>query len=120
VNGDRELRQRPFYFNHIFADPIDAETVYIGNLDLWKSVDGGRTFARKCLPHGHHHDLWIDPKNPQRMINGSDGGASVSVNGGDSWSTIDNQPTAETYHVTTDTRFPYRIYGAQRRKVSSN
>ncbi|HLW60798.1 MAG TPA: glycosyl hydrolase [bacterium] len=113
VNSDREPRQRPFYFSHIFADPMDAETVYIANLDLWKSVDGGRTFARKSLPHGDHHDLWIDPRDPQRMINGSDGGASISLNGGDSWSTIYNQPTAEMYHVTTDSRVPYRIYGAQ-------
>ncbi|HKV43307.1 MAG TPA: glycosyl hydrolase, partial [bacterium] len=113
VNSDREPRQRPFYFSHIFADPTDAETIYIGNLDLWKSVDAGRTFARKSLPHGDHHDLWIDPRNPQRMINGSDGGASISLNGGDSWSTIYNQPTAEMYHITTDSRFPYRIYGAQ-------
>jgi photosystem II stability/assembly factor-like uncharacterized protein len=113
VNNEREPRQRPFYFSHIFADPKDPETVYVGNLDLWKSVDGGRHFAKKCLPHGDHHDLWIDPGNPQRMINGSDGGASISLNGGESWSTIYNQPTAEMYHVTTDSRFPYRIYGAQ-------
>lgn len=113
LNSDREPRQRPWYFSHVFADPVDADTVYIANLDLWKSVDGGVTFAKKSLPHPDHHDLWIDPRNPQRMINGSDGGASVSVNGGDSWSTHYNQPTAEIYHVTTDNRFPYRIYGAQ-------
>jgi len=113
VNREREVRQRPFYYSHIFADPADPDTVYIANLDLWKSVDGGRTYAKKCLPHGDHHDLWIDPRNPERLINGSDGGASVSLNGGDSWSTLDNQPTAEMYHVTTDTRVPYRIYGAQ-------
>ena len=113
LNEDREPRQRPFYFSHIFADPGDAETVYVGNLELWKSVDGGRSFAKKSLPHPDHHDLWIDPRDPQRMINGSDGGASVSLNGGESWSTLYNQPTAEMYHVTTDNRFPYRIYGAQ-------
>ena len=113
VNRERELRQRPFYYSHIFADPSDPDTVYVANLDLWKSVDGGHTFARRALPHGDHHDLWIDPKNPQRMVSGSDGGASVSLNGGGSWSTLYNQPTAELYHVTTDNRFPYRIYGAQ-------
>lgn len=113
LNDTREPRQRPFYFSHIFADPVDPETVYTANLDLWRSLDGGRTFTKRSLPHGDHHDLWIDPKNPRRMIDGSDGGGSVSVNGGDSWSTIYNQPTAEIYHVTTDNRVPYRIYGAQ-------
>lgn len=113
LNSEREPRQRPFYYSHIFADPTDAETAYIANLDLWKSVDGGRTFSKKSLPHPDHHDLWIDPRDPQRMINGSDGGASASLNGGESWSTLYNQPTAEMYHVTTDNRFPYRIYGAQ-------
>jgi len=113
VNGERELRLRPYYYSHIFADPVDADTVYVANQDLWKSVDGGRTYTKRALPHGDHHDLWIDPKNPQRMVNGSDGGGSVSLNGGDSWSTIYNQPTAELYHVTADNSFPYRVYGAQ-------
>ena len=113
LNEEREPRQRPFYYSHIFADPSDPETVYVANLDLWRSADGGRTFRKKSLPHGDHHDLWLDPRDPRRMINGSDGGASVSLNGGESWSTLYNQPTAEMYHVITDNRTPYRIYGAQ-------
>lgn len=113
LNSDREPRQRPFYYMHIFADPVDPDTLYVANIDLWKSVDGGRTFAKKSLPHPDHHDLWIDPRNPQRMISGNDGGATVSLNGGESWSTQYNQPTAEMYHVTTDNQVPYRIYGAQ-------
>ena len=113
LNDEHEPRQRPFYYSHIFADPADAETVYVANLDLWKSTDGGRTFAKRSAPHGDHHDLWIDRNDPRRIIDGSDGGASVSLTGGDTWSTIYNQPTAEMYHVTTDNRIPYRIYGAQ-------
>ncbi|MBX5446764.1 glycosyl hydrolase [Sphaerobacter sp.] len=107
------LRQRPWYYMHVFADPVDPETVYVLNLDMLRSTDGGQTFHGIPTPHGDNHDLWIDPKNPQRMINGNDGGACVSYNGGVSWSSIYNQPTAQFYHVTTDTREPYRVYGAQ-------
>jgi photosystem II stability/assembly factor-like uncharacterized protein len=113
VSGDRELRQRPWYYMHVFADTRDPETVYVTNLRMWKSTDGGRTFSQITTPHGDNHDLWIDPADPQRMIEGNDGGACVSYNGGASWSTIYNQPTAQFYHLTTDTRFPYRVYGTQ-------
>jgi photosystem II stability/assembly factor-like uncharacterized protein len=110
---DRNIRARPWYYMHIIADPHDAETIWALNVSAWKSIDGGRTFSEVQIPHGDHHDLWIDPLNPQRMVEGNDGGACVSFNGGASWSSIYNQPTAEFYHVTTDNQFPYKVYGAQ-------
>ncbi|MBF6592062.1 MAG: glycosyl hydrolase, partial [Ktedonobacterales bacterium] len=99
---DRNLRQRAWYYHHIIADPQDAETVWVLNVQCWKSIDGGKTFTEVAVPHGDNHDLWIDPRDPQRMIEGNDGGACVSFTGGASWSSIYNQPTAEFYHVTTD------------------
>jgi photosystem II stability/assembly factor-like uncharacterized protein len=108
-----ELRGRPWYYMHIFADPVDADTVYILDYGMWKSIDAGKTFTEMQTPHGDNHGLWIDPKNPKRMIEGNDGGACVSFNGGESWSTLYNQPTAQFYHVTTDDNMPYRIYGSQ-------
>ena len=113
VNDDLDLGRRPWYYMHIYADPQDPDTVYICNLSFHKSVDGGKTFKQIPTPHGDNHDLWIDPKNPQRMIEGNDGGACVSLDGGKSWSTILNQPTAQFYHVEADDHFPYRIYGSQ-------
>jgi photosystem II stability/assembly factor-like uncharacterized protein len=113
LSEERDLRQRAWYYMHIFADPQDAETLWALDVQAWKSIDGGRTFFDVSIPHGDHHDLWIDPHNPQRMIEGNDGGACVSFNGGESWSSIYNQPTAEFYHVTTDNQFPYHVYGAQ-------
>jgi photosystem II stability/assembly factor-like uncharacterized protein len=113
VNEGGEVRQRPWYYMHIFADPVDPETVWIMNLNAWKSSDGGRNFVQVSGTHGDYHDLWIDPKNPRRIIQGNDGGATVSFNGGETWSTIYNQPTMEFYHVTTDNQTPYRLYGAQ-------
>jgi photosystem II stability/assembly factor-like uncharacterized protein len=113
VSDDANLTQRPWYYHQIFADPKDADTLYVLNIDMWKSTDGGKTYEEINTPHGDNHDLWIDPNNPLRMIEGNDGGATVSFNGGKSWSTILNQPTAQMYHVTTDNRFPYRVYGAQ-------
>jgi photosystem II stability/assembly factor-like uncharacterized protein len=113
VNGESELRQRPWYYMHLFADPQHAETVWVNNLASLKSTDGGKTFTAVPTPHGDNHDLWIDPHNPLRMINGNDGGACVTFNGGLSWSSIYNQPTAEFYHVIADTRQPYRLYGSQ-------
>jgi len=113
LNDDRNYRQRAFYYTHVFADPKSADTVYILNTGTYRSVDGGKTFTGIRSPHGDNHGLWIDPQNPKRMINGNDGGATVSVNGGETWSTIENQPTAQFYHVSTDNRFPYYIYGAQ-------
>jgi len=108
-----DLRQRPWYYMHLFADPVDPETVYVLNLGVWVSHDGGRHFDEVPNPYGDNHDLWIDPKNPARKILGNDGGAMVTLNDARTWSTIYNQPTAQFYHVTTDNQFPYRIYGAQ-------
>jgi photosystem II stability/assembly factor-like uncharacterized protein len=113
LSEERDLRTRPWYYMHIYADPQDADTVWVLNEKCLKSIDGGRTFFKVPTPHGDNHDLWIDPRNPQRMIEGNDGGACVTFNGGQTWSSIYNQPTAEFYHVTTDTQVPYRIYGAQ-------
>ncbi|MBI3330004.1 MAG: glycosyl hydrolase [Nitrospinae bacterium] len=110
---DRSLRLRFWYYGHVFADPQDPETVYVLNIQAWKSTDGGRTFTQLTTPHGDNHDLWIDPRNPRRMIEGNDGGACVSFNSGASWSTIYNQPTAQFYHVVADTQVPYRVYGTQ-------
>ena len=113
INDDQKYRQRAWYFSHIFADPKDADTVYALNTGMFKSTDAGKTFTLLPAPHGDHHGLWIDPTNPQRMINGDDGGATISIDGGKNWSTQYNQPTAQFYHVATDNRFPYYIYGAQ-------
>jgi photosystem II stability/assembly factor-like uncharacterized protein len=112
VNDHRRFRQRAWYYTHVFADPKNPETVYILNTNMYRSTDGGKTFTDLHAPHGDHHGLWIDPTNPQRMINSNDGGANVSVNGGESW-TSQEQPTAQFYHVTTDNRWPYYVYGAQ-------
>lgn len=113
LTDNPELRQRPWYFSHIFADPVDPDRLYVLNFESWRSQDGGKTFEKMSAGHVDHHDLWIDPQNSRRLINGHDGGAAVSFDGGASWSTILNQPTAQFYHVTTDTRHPFRVYGAQ-------
>ncbi len=112
-NDDRRLRQRAWYYSRIYADPKNANTVYVLNTGLYRSVDAGKTYTSIRVPHGDNHDLWIAPGDPERMINGNDGGANVSTNGGVSWTTQDNQPTAQFYHVTTDNSFPYMVYGAQ-------
>ncbi|MGI9013034.1 MAG: WD40/YVTN/BNR-like repeat-containing protein [Phycisphaerales bacterium] len=114
LSDDAELRQRAWYYTHIYADPQEVNTVYVLNVGFHKSTDGGRTFTERIrVPHSDNHDLWIDPSDNQRMVNGNDGGANVSFNGGESWSRQDNQPTAQFYRVTTDTRHPYHVYGAQ-------
>ena len=113
VSDNRDLQGRPWYYQHIFADPQDADTAWVLNYGAWKSVDGGRTWTEVNTPHGDNHDLWIDPRNPRRMIEGNDGGACVSYNGGETFSTIYNQLTSQFYHLTTDTQFPYRVYGTQ-------
>jgi photosystem II stability/assembly factor-like uncharacterized protein len=113
LSEDRNLRQRAWYYHHIYADPNDADTVWVLNVQSWKSIDGGKTFSEVANPHGDNHDLWIDPRNSRRMINGNDGGATITFNGGETWSSQYSQPTAEFYHVTTDTQVPYRVYGAQ-------
>lgn len=113
VNSESGPRTRPWYYTHVFADPVDPETVNVLAMDFWRSYDGGEHFTKVATPHGDHHDLWVDPSNPLRQIHGADGGASVSFDGGRSWSSIYNQPTAEFYHIEVDERIPYRLYGAQ-------
>jgi photosystem II stability/assembly factor-like uncharacterized protein len=113
LNDDRALRQRAWYYSRIYADPQDADVVYVLNVDYHKSTDGGKTFKAYEAPHGDHHDLWIAPEDPSRMIIADDGGAQVSFDGGENWSTYYNQPTAQFYRVVTDNSFPYRIYAAQ-------
>ena len=113
VNDDGNLLQRPWYYAHVYADPQDANTCYVLNLNMWKSTDAGKSFTRVTTPHGDNHELWIDPRNPKRMVQGNDGGACVTFNGGDTWSTIYNQLTSQFYHLTTDDQFPYRVYATQ-------
>jgi len=113
VNEDQRFRQRAWYFTHVFADPKSVDTVYVLNTGMFRSTNGGKDFTRVAAPHGDHHDLWIDPTDPNRMINANDGGASISEDGGKTWSTVMNQPTAQFYHVAVDSRFPYYVYGAQ-------
>ncbi len=113
VNSERKLRQRAWYYTRVYADTKDENIVYVLNVRYHKSTDGGRTFNTYNAPHGDHHDLWIAPENPHRMIIGDDGGAQVTYDGGETWSTYHNQPTSQFYRVTTDNHFPYRIYVAQ-------
>jgi len=113
LSEEGELRWRAWYYMHVFADPVDPDTVWVLNLSCRRSTDGGRTFTDIPTPHGDNHDLWLDPRDPRRVIEGNDGGACVSFNGGASWSTLFNQPTAQLYHVATDTAVPYRVYGSQ-------
>ncbi|HSR60684.1 MAG TPA: hypothetical protein VLL47_08000 [Robiginitalea sp.] len=113
TNEERKLRQRAFYYSRIYADPWDRETVYCLNTGFYKSTDGGKTFDTTIgVPHGDNHDLWIDPNNPQRMINSNDGGANVSSNGGKSW-TEQDYPTSQFYHVMATSDVPYHVAGAQ-------
>lgn len=112
VNDERARRQRAFYFSRILADPKDRDTLYALNVQLFRSRDGGRSFEVLPEPHPDHHDLWIDPQNPQRMIESNDGGASISVNAGKTWSAQD-YPTAQMYHVATTRDFPFHVCGAQ-------
>jgi photosystem II stability/assembly factor-like uncharacterized protein len=112
TNEQRNLRQRAWYYSRIYADPQNADTVYVLNTGMYRSNDGGRTFAGVGAPHGDNHDLWIAPNDNQRMINSNDGGANVSFNGGRTW-TDQDQATAQFYRVAVDNDFPYHIYGAQ-------
>ena len=113
VNSNRALRQRAWYYTRIYADTQNEDKVFVLNVSYGVSTDGGKTFTLKNAPHGDHHDLWIDPNNNMRMVIADDGGAQVSNDGGENWSTYFNQPTAQFYRVSTDNSFPYRIYGAQ-------
>jgi photosystem II stability/assembly factor-like uncharacterized protein len=118
VSDNQNLLSRAWYYTHITADPVDPETVYINNLSLHRSHDGGRSFHTIPTPHGDNHDIWIDPHDNQRMVQGNDGGANVSLNGGATWSTIYNQPTAQFYHIAVDNRPNYHVYGTQQDNTS--
>ncbi len=113
TNQDNTLRQRAWYYSHIFADPKSADTVYALNTSMWKSIDGGKTFSLIRAPHGDRHGLWIAPNDANRMIESDDGGATISSDGGKTWSSEDNQPTAQFYRVAMDRDYPYHVYGAQ-------
>ena len=113
VSDDGRIKQRAWYFSKIYADPKAVDTVYALNTGMLRSTDGGKTFGLVPATHGDHHALWINPADSSRLINANDGGASVSLDGGATWSSEDNQPTAQFYHVAVDQRFPYWVYGAQ-------
>jgi photosystem II stability/assembly factor-like uncharacterized protein len=113
ASESRDLRQRAWYYSRIYADPKDEDAVYVVNVRFHKSKDGGKTFTTIATPHGDNHDLWIAPNDPLRMIESNDGGANVTTDGGRSWTSEGNQPTAQFYRVSTDNSFPYRILGAQ-------
>jgi len=113
VNPSHSLWQRPWYYMHVIADPRDENVLYIMDVDAYKSTDGGHLFNKFRIPHGDNHGLWIDSLNPRRMIASNDGGVTVTLDGGKNWTLQDNQPTAQFYHVTTDTATPYRVYGSQ-------
>ncbi len=112
VNGHRDIWQRAFYFQRLEADPVDRNTLYILNFRLMRSTDGGPTLESVPETHVDHHDLWIDPTNPLRMINGNDGGGVVTVNGGRTWTSM-RVPTAQIYRLATTVDFPYHVCGAQ-------
>ena len=113
VNKDRVTVARSWYYMEVFADPIDENTVYVLNAPALKSIDKGKTFKVMPTPHGDNHHMWIHPFNNKIMINSNDGGANVSLDGGKSWSTQQNQPTAEFYRVIADNQVPYHVYGGQ-------
>ena len=113
VNGSGAIITRPFYYDTLGVDPNNADVVWVGDENWFKSTDGGRTFRRSPVPHGDNHDVWINPRNSNFMIQSNDGGANVSIDGGRTWSTQANQPTAEIYGVAVDNQYPYRVYGAQ-------
>ena len=113
IDGHRVLHTRAWYYNHISADPVDEDTVWVLNVPLMKSIDGGKSWEKISTPHSDHHDQWINPANNRNIINGNDGGATVTFDGGKTWSSIMNQPTAQFYRVVTDNQFPFRIYAGQ-------
>jgi photosystem II stability/assembly factor-like uncharacterized protein len=113
INSQPAIIQRPFYYVALGADPTNADVVYAGAESFFKSTDGGKTFTIFRTPHGDNHDIWINPKDGQIMIQSNDGGANVSTDGGRTWSSLMNQPTAEIYGVWLDNQFPYKLYGAQ-------
>ena len=113
VSDEHKIRERGWYYSWVYADPKNADTVYLPNVEFHRSTNGGKTFSTVNVPHGDNHDMWIDPDDPNRMIVGNDGGATITFNGGRTWSTQNNQPTAQFYRVAVDDRFPYWVYGSQ-------
>ena len=113
VNNSQRLRARPFYFHYVNVNPKNENEVYVSELGFHHSVDGGKTFTDIETPHGDNHGVWINPDNPQIILQVNDGGANVSLNGGKSWSSILNQPTGEYYMVAVDEQYPYRLYVPQ-------
>jgi len=113
INATRDLQQRAFYYARLYADPVDVDTVYGLNTGIFKSTDGGKTFAGFRGTHGDNHDFWINPTNNKILANANDGGGAISMDAGSTWSSQDNQPTAEIYRIDTDRRWPYWVYGAQ-------
>ena len=118
INSKNDYKQRAWYFNTVFADPKEPDVVYVLNTSLYRSKDAGKTFKALHTPHGDDHELWIDPTNTKRMINGNDGGATITLDGGETWSSEMNQPTAQFYHIATDDQFPFRLYGDQQDNTS--
>jgi len=118
INESWDIRHRAWYYIEVYADPRNADVVWVLGAPAMKSVDGGRTFHTVAVPHGDNHDLWINPTDSDYLINANDGGANVSLNGGASWSTQENQPTAQFYRVNVDNRFPYYVYGGQQDNTS--
>jgi hypothetical protein len=112
VNANRGIRQRAFYYTHVYADPKNADVVYMQNTSLFRSTDGGKTTQSLSGTHGDHHDLWIDPDDPTHIIDGNDGGGAVSTNTGQTW-TDEDFPTEQFYHVATTKHIPYHVCGAQ-------
>ena len=113
VSTKKELVDRPFYYCNVDVDPQNPDIVYVNSTGFWKSEDGGKKWKRMRTPHGDNHDMWINPDNPDLYIQSNDGGANVTHNGGKSWSSILNQPTAELYQVEVDDQFPYWVYAGQ-------
>jgi photosystem II stability/assembly factor-like uncharacterized protein len=113
INGHRVLHSRAWYYIHLKADPVNEDTVYVMNVPLMKSIDGGKTWTKMTTPHSDHHDHWINPSDNRNMISANDGGATITFDGGETWSSIMNQPTSQFYRVSTDNQVPFRIYGGQ-------
>lgn len=113
LNSELNLIRRPFYYTHLTAHPRDRDTVFVNNEGFYTSTDGGKTWTTLRTPHGDNHAMWINPDTPDLYVQANDGGANVTTNGGATWSSQNNQPTAELYQVEVDDQFPYRLYGAQ-------
>ena len=113
VNDSRSLMNRPFYYTNVDADPSNADVVYVNNLGFYRSTNAGESFARVSTPHGDNHDMWINPDNPDVFIQSNDGGANITLDGGTTWTTQNNQPTAELYQIDVDDQFPYWLYAGQ-------